>query len=108
MGKFLDADIAHCGMFTPEEIDVLNFVAKTATERLALISQDDVEQVASSAIFLYSTGMDDPDLLLHEVLSRFGKPIKPPSAVTATTIKNGRETPLGISRQGSNLQDIAE
>lgn len=73
MGKFLDGDIVHQGMFTPEELDVLNFVTKTATERLGITTQEKVERIASTALFFYATGMTDPDLLLQEILSRFGK-----------------------------------
>jgi hypothetical protein len=81
MGKFLDADSVHHGMFTPEEIDILNFVTKTVTERLRLATQEEVEHIARSALSSYSSGMTDPDLLLQEILSRFGEPIEPSAAV---------------------------
>ncbi|NGN43498.1 hypothetical protein G6N74_20720 [Mesorhizobium sp. CGMCC 1.15528] len=80
MGRFLDADIAHQCIFTPEELEVLNFVSRAAIDRLAITTQDEVEHIASAALSLYSTGMTDPGLLLQEVLSRFGRSIKPSAA----------------------------
>jgi hypothetical protein len=92
MGKFLDADSVHHGMFTPEEIDILNFVTKTVTLRLQLTTQDEVENVATSAISLYSSGITDPDLLLQEILSRFGEPIEPSAVVH---LNDREQTPAG-------------
>jgi hypothetical protein len=64
MGKFFDADIVHQGLFTPEDIDVLNFVTKTAIGRLDLTMQEEVEHIASAALSVYSKGITDPELLL--------------------------------------------
>jgi hypothetical protein len=76
MGKFLDADVVHQGMFTPEELDILNFVIKATALRLRMTTQDEFENVATSALSLYSSGATDPDLLMRELMSRFGSLIE--------------------------------
>ncbi len=93
MGRFLDADIAHQGIFTPEELEVLNFVSKAAIDRLAITTQEEVEHIASAALSLYSTGMTDPDLLLQEVLSRFGRSAKQSAALHVDARKHTRARP---------------
>jgi hypothetical protein len=68
----LNSDLAHQGIFTPEELKTLTFVAEAAIEVLGITRQYDVERIAKAAFFTYCKCETDSELSLKEILFRFG------------------------------------